>query len=177
LRYAEILREELARLHDRLETLLAVLLPTPLRRESLSLATVLQEIESLVQPTARKRQIVLRRDELDDSIHLSGGTGALREALLQVAVATLGQIASQGSLTLGGERLPAGIVVRMHGIPPAPQPDPILPAGLDLGVAAAIIESAGGRLRKIDVSVSAEPCVAYEIEFPDSRNSLTVKEP
>lgn len=177
LRYAEVLREELARLHDRLETLFAFLLPTPLRRETLSLATVLREIETLVLPTARKRQIAVRRDEIDDSLHLPGGTGALREALLQVAVATLSQLASQGSLTLGGEGLPSGILVRLHGAPPASPADPTFPAGPDLAVAAAIIESGGGRLRKIDNSVSAEPCVAYEIEFPDSRNLLTVNEP
>jgi len=177
LRYAEVLREELARLHDRLETLFAFLLPAPSRRETLSLATVLHEIEILVLPTARKRQIAVRRDQPDDSLHLPGGTGALREALLQVAVATLSQVASQGSLTLGGEGRPSGVLIRMQGAPPASHPDLAFPAGSDLAVAAAIIESGGGRLRKIDTSVSAEPCVAYEIEFPDSRNPLTVKEP
>jgi signal transduction histidine kinase len=95
-RYSEVLREELDRLHSRLETLLAYLLPTPLRRETIPLATVLREIETLVLPTARKRRISLTRIDPDDLVHLPGGPGPLREALLQVAVAALAEVASGG---------------------------------------------------------------------------------
>lgn len=176
-RYSEVLREELDRLHSGLETLLAYLLPTPLRRETISVATVLREIETLVLPTARKRRISLSRiDPLasihsDDFVHLPGGPGPLREALLQVAVAALARVASGGALRLSGEAPDGRVLVRIEGDPLAPDVEPPGPlADPNLQVAAAIIEAARGNLRKIATSVSTEPRIAFEIEFPASRN-------
>jgi hypothetical protein len=150
---------------------LAYLLPTPLRRETIPLATVLREVETLVLPTARKRRISLTRTDPDLSVHLPDGPGPLREALLQVAVAALAEIASGGVLALAGGAPEGGIVIRIEGKPPASGLDAPGPLGdPHLQIAAALIGSAGGSLRRMATSVSTEPCIAFEIEFPTSRN-------
>lgn len=170
-RYSDVLREELDRLHGRLETLFAYLLPTPLRRETIPLSTVLREIETLILPTARKRRIAISRLDPDDLVHLPGGPGPLREALLQVAVAALAEIASGGLLRLSGGAPAGGVRVTIEGEPQAPAIEPPGPlSDPNLQIAAAIVEASGGKLRRMATSVSNEPRVAFEVQFPPSRN-------
>jgi hypothetical protein len=68
-------------------------------------------------------------------------------------------------------------LIKIDGDPLAPSIEPPGPlAEPNLQIAATIIEVAGGTLRKIATSVSTEPRIAFEVEFPASRNPLTVEQ-
>ncbi len=169
LRYAAVLSEELQRLHQRLEVLFPYLQPESRPREALELAAALREIESLVVPTARKRQIRIQREEAPTA-PLPGSPAHLRQALLQVALHALERSAAQGHLTLSGERTETGLRIRFQIVPAAGSD----PGAEGLAVARALLDAEGASLHQIDDSVSPEPSSVYEVEFVVSRNATAV---
>jgi len=170
LRYTEVLGEEVHRLHERLEVLLAYLRPPALRQEPLSLALALRELETVLVPTARKRQIAVRCEEAGEDA-FPGEAVPVRQALLQVGALALARVAPQGRLALSGGRHAGGVRVRIAGGPALAGPT-LAPEGDDpLAAAHALVTAAGGALREIDDSASNEPGATYEVEFPVSGNA------
>lgn len=166
LRYAEVLAEELQRLHERLEVLFSCLRPGEGRHEALTLPQVLHEIETVLVPTARKRQIRVRREIGEEALILTGDGARWRQALLHVATLALGRIAAGGELTLATrEGLLEIRAAPLHSDPK----DPTGSAGR-LALARHLLEAEGGSLRQIDGSVSNEPGTIYAVEFSVSRN-------
>jgi hypothetical protein len=179
LRYAEILNEELNRLHERLETLFVFLRPPRKPGESQTAAQILQQVAAMLVPTASKRRIAVRVDEPDEDAAMPGGTG-VRDALLQLGLAALDGLETGGDLVLEAEaeaetETTGGLLlVRIAGGPTQGAEGAGEP---DVAIARMLVEAAGGRLRRIDDSLSTEPAVGYEIEFPESRNLETVNPP
>jgi len=170
LRYAEILGEELGRLHGRLEVLFSYLRPAGQRQEGLSLAAALDELETVLVPTARKRQIQVDC-EAPETASLPGDAAAARQALLQVATLALAEVAPQGRLSLTGEVGRNGLRIRIEGAPCIPGASGAGETAPALDLARDLLEPVGGIVRHIANSVSNEPTLAYEVEFPESWNA------
>ncbi len=170
LRYVNVLKEELARLHRSLEIFLAHISPRGDRLETLDLRELVEEFASLLVAPARKQQVQVQADLPDDTLSLEGNRYLLRQALLHLGLAALARIPKQGTLEVGLEAMEESARIWIGGdadpeAPPVP--------GFDIGfsgegslaqlwVARAILAAHGGEVRTPEPSGSPE---AFEVEL------------
>lgn len=185
-RYVSVLKEELHRLHRSLEIFLAHTSPRGDRTEPMDLRELVDELASLLVAPARKQQVQVHSELLDDKVMLEGNRYLLRQALLHIALAALAPVPRQGTLEIHldlGEEDDRRAVLRLAGSGPEEEGEsaPAATAGVEepgfgirfspsgtlaqLYIARAILASQGGDLR-----VSPGPLPAFEVEWmvPDT---------
>lgn len=193
LRYVNVLREELTRLHRGLEIFLAHISPRGDKYETLDLRELTEELAALLVGPARKQQARVEAELPPEPVRVEGNRFLLRQALLHLALAALTGVPKQGMLHLSLERLDGRARLRVHGAsgPDSPavsagtaataeEPAPgfdlrVLPEGAraQLWVARSIIAAHGGEARATGpAGVSAAgPAQAYEVELALAANS------
>jgi signal transduction histidine kinase len=178
LRYVSVLREELQRLHQGLETFLAYISPRSDKRETVDLRELAAELASLLVAPARKQQAQVEPELPAGPLSLLGNRYLLRQALLHLALAALAGTPKQGRLYVHLEGAGGRARIRLFGVagadsPPAPaaafEPPPgfelrFSPAGsqAQLWAARAILAAHGGEVRA--AAPSGGPG-AYEVEL------------
>jgi signal transduction histidine kinase len=196
LRYVNVLREELTRLHRGLEIFLAHISPRGDKYETLDLRELTEELAALLVGPARKQQARVEAELPPQPVRVEGNRFLLRQALLHLALAALAGVPKQGTLHLSLERLDGRARLRVHGAagpdspagPDAPvaaagavgEPAPgfdlrVSPEGAraQLWVARSILAAHGGEARAAGpAGVSAAgPAQAYEVELALSANA------
>jgi signal transduction histidine kinase len=170
LRYVNVLKEELSRLHRSLEIFLAHISPRGDRLETLDLRELVEEFASLLVAPARKQQVQVQADLPDDTLSLEGNRYLLRQALLHLGLAALARIPKQGTLEVGLEAPEENARIWIGG-DADPEAGPV--PGFDIGfsgegtlaqlwVARAILASHGAEVRTPEPSGSPE---AFEVEL------------
>lgn len=174
LRYVNVLRDELHRLHQGMETFIAQISPRGDRDETLDLREPLQELAELLVGPARKQQVRVSSSLPDAAVLAHTNRYLLRQALLHVSLATLGTIPRDGTLEIGLEPRDGKARIRISGAPGAaggsgPQPAPgfrIRPSSkgtlAELWVAREILAGLGGEVRTVDSDGGPQ---AYEVEL------------
>src|SRR5215208_1891959 len=89
LRYVEVLREELGRLHRGLEAFLSLTSSRGEKVESFDLREPVRELASVLAGPARKQQVQVAADLPDHPVQVELNRNVLRQALLQVALSAL----------------------------------------------------------------------------------------
>jgi signal transduction histidine kinase len=115
LRYVNVLKEELNRLHRSLEVFIAHTSPRGDRVEVLDLRELLEELAALLVGPARKQQVQVRAEVGTEKVTLEVNRYLLRQALLHVALAVLGPIPRQGTLEIRLESGDGAVRVRIEG--------------------------------------------------------------
>ncbi len=185
LRYVNVLREELTRLHREMEIYIAQISPRGDRDEVLDLRELLEDLASLLAGPARKQQVKVKPVLPAAPVQVAGNRFVLRQALLHLAVAALGTVPRDGLLELGVESRGRQARVRVSGIcgetgGTGPEPAPgfdveVSPQGLlaQLWSARALLETQGGQVR--DVGNSGCPR-SYEVELSLAQDPEKEKE-
>jgi signal transduction histidine kinase len=172
LRYVNVLKEELSRLHRSLEIFLAHISPRGDRVETVDLRELMEEFAALLVAPARKQQVVVQADLPDDQVPVEGSRYLLRQAFLHLGLATLARLPKQGTLEILLEHMEddrARIEIGGDADPEAP-PLPgfdieVSPDGTlaQLWVARALLAAHGGQVRVPEASSGA--AVAFEVEL------------
>lgn len=186
LRYANVLREELTRLHKSLEIFLSFISPRGDRDETLDLRELVEELAALMVAPARKQQVQVEAGLPDGKVPVEGNRYFLRQALLHLALATLAGVPRQGTLALRLERQDGTARLRIDGRPgpdspavsevsePAPGFDLQASANgtlAQLWVARAIVANHGGEARAVEpAGPETGTAQGYEVELPVSDN-------
>lgn len=190
LRYVNVLKEELTRLHRGLEIFLAHISPRGDKLETLDLRELTDKLAALLVGPARKQQAQVATDLPAEPVRMEGNRFLLRQALLHLALAALAGVPKQGKLHLTLERLDGRARLRIHGAPgpdspaasdetssePAPGFDLRLSSEgsrAQLWVARSIVAAHGGEARTLGpAGVSAAgPAQAYEVEWILSKDA------
>jgi len=186
LHYADVLKEELSRLHQGLETFLAYISPRSDKVEAFDLGELVRELAALLVAPARKQQAQVKAALPDGPVPAEGNRYLLRQAFLHLALAALAEVPRQGTLHLRLQRLDGEARLDVYGgtgaespaatAPEAPVPDFDLrfsPGGAlaQLWVARSILNAHGGEVRASG-SGAGNPR-AYEIELKLAKNSGT----
>jgi signal transduction histidine kinase len=198
LRYVNVLKEELLRLHKSLEIFLAHTSPRGDRAETLDLREVVQELAALLVAPARKQQVQVQAELPPQALSLVANRYLLRQALLHLALAALTGVPKQGLLTVRLEGEDNRARLRLAGNPgpdspavnsadaatsesevPGFEPRPT-PAGTlaQLWVARSILAAHGGEARAAGPafpSAGGAPQV-YEVELPVLGNSSSANQ-
>lgn len=187
LRYVNVLREELTRLHKSLEIFLSFISPRGDRNETLDLRELVEELAALLVAPARKQQVQVEAGLPDGKVPVEGNRYFLRQALLHLSLATLAGVPRQGTLTVRLERQDGAARIRIDGRPGADSPaapevsGPPAP-GFDLQpsaegtlaqlwVARAIVVAHGGEARALEpAGPERGTAQAYEVELSVSDN-------
>lgn len=103
LRYVNVLKEELHRLHHGMETYIAQISPRGDRDESMDLREPLEELAALLVGPARKQQVRVTTDLPTGKVMVFGNRYLLRQALLHISLAALGTVPRDGVLEIGLE--------------------------------------------------------------------------
>jgi nitrogen fixation/metabolism regulation signal transduction histidine kinase len=198
LRYVNVLREELTRLHRSLEIFLAYISPRGDRKETVDLRELAEELATLLVAPARKQQARVEAELPPEPVPVEGNRFLLRQAFLHLSLAALAGVPKQGALHVSLERQDSRALLRVHGAAgpespaatsattattaadgasagPAPGFDLRLsPAGAvaQLWVARSILAAHGGEVRAAGpAGVSAAgPVQAYEVELAIAGN-------
>jgi signal transduction histidine kinase len=104
LRYVNVLREELHRLHQGMETYIAQISPRGDREETLDLREPLTELAALLVGPARKQQARVAAELPEAPVRVLGNRFLIRQAFLHLAVAALGGVQRDGVLEIRLER-------------------------------------------------------------------------
>jgi signal transduction histidine kinase len=189
LRYVNVLKEELARLHKGLEIFLAYISPRGDRQETFDLRELAEELASLMVAPARKQQAQVKTElPAGPPLMVDGNRYLLRQALLHLSLAALAGVPRQGQLHVLLERLDGRARLRLYGVAGADSPALEAAAepapGFDLSlssegflaqlwVARAILAAHGGEARAAGPDggdAAAGPGRAYEVELTVSGN-------
>jgi signal transduction histidine kinase len=174
LRYVNVLKEELHRLHRGMETFIAQISPRGDRDETLDLREPLEELAALLVGPARKQQARVETHLPAEKIEVHGNRYLLRQALLHLALAVLGTVPRDGVLAIDLEAAGGRARLRLAGETgsvegPGPEPAPgfeirATEKGTEaqLWVARSILATQGGEVRPAD---SVEGPQAYDIEW------------
>jgi hypothetical protein len=187
LRYVNVLKEELSRLHRGLEIYLAYISPRGDRQETFDLRELAEELASLLVAPARKQQAQVRTELSPEALPVEGNRYLLRQAMLHLSIAALA-----GVLHVLAERLGDRARLRIHGVAgaagaevaaPAAEPEvaaavpgfdlSVSPAGslAQLWVARSILAAHGGEARAAGPEGGAAGGPrAYEVELTISGN-------
>ncbi|HKH46567.1 MAG TPA: histidine kinase dimerization/phospho-acceptor domain-containing protein [Thermoanaerobaculia bacterium] len=174
LRYVNVLKEELHRLHRGMENFIAQISPRGDRDEILDLREPLEELASLLVGPARKQQARVEAHLPAEPVTVHGNRYLLRQALLHLGLAVLGTVPRDGVLEVGLEA--AGGRARVHlsgtagsvaGSGPEPAPGfEIRPTEkgteAQLWVARSILATQGAEVRP---AIPGEGPQAYDIEW------------
>lgn len=193
LRYVNVLKEELSRLHRGMEIFLAHISPRGDRQETLDLRELTEELAALLVGPARKQQARVETELPPEPVPVDGNRFLLRQALLHLALAALAGVPKQGTLQVSLEREDGRARVRLHGaagpdspaaatetnVEPAPGFDLRLsPQGAiaQLWAARSILAAHGGEVSEMGpAGVSAAgPMQAYEVDLAIAGNSQLV---
>ena len=188
LRYVNVLKEELSRLHRGMENFLAYISPRGDRDETLDLRELAEELAMLLVAPARKQQARVESELPAEPVPVDANRYLLRQALLHLALAALTGVPRQGALHVLLERQDGRARLRLYGVRGADspveteQPEPPLP-GFDLSfsaggalaqlwVARAILAAYGGEARAIGPEGEGMTGVSrvYEVELTISEN-------
>lgn len=166
LRYVNVLKEELHRLHRELEVLIAHISPRGDRTETLDLRELVEELAVLLTGPTRKQQVQLRQLLPDSPVSVEVNRFLLRQALLHLSLAALAGVPKEGALEIRLERRDERAWMRLAGSsasaePPASVDANVSPAEslVQVPVAQAILAALGGEARP-----AGEP-QAYEVEL------------
>lgn len=186
LRYVNVLREELTRLHKSLEIFLSFISPRDARNETLDLRELVEELAALMVAPARKQQVQVEAGLPDGKVPVEGNRYFLRQALLHLSLAALAGVPRQGRLAVHLERQHGTARIRIDGRPGADSPaapEVSGPApGFDLQpsaegtlaqlwVARAIVAAHGGEARAAEPAGPERAAArGYEVELPVSDN-------
>jgi signal transduction histidine kinase len=190
LRYVNVLKEELARLHRGLETYLAYISPRGDKQEAFDLRELAEELASLMVAPARKQQAQVRAELPGEALPVEGNRYLLRQALLHVSLAALTGVPRQGVLHVLLERQDGTARLRLYGVAgaagaesasPEPEAAPVpgfelklAPEGAlaQLWVARSILAAHGGQVRAAgpEGGAAAGGPQAYEVELAISGN-------
>jgi signal transduction histidine kinase len=189
LRYVNVLKEELSRLHRGLETYLAYISPRGDRQETFDLRELAEELAALLVAPARKQQAQVRTELSPEALPIEGNRYLLRQALLHLSIAALTGVPKQGVLHVLVERLGDRARLRLYGVAgaagaegaaPAAEPEAVpgfdlsvSPAGslAQLWVARSILAAHGGEARAAGPEGDAAGGPrAYEVELAISGN-------
>jgi hypothetical protein len=176
LRYINVLREELHRLHQGMETYIAQISPRGDREETLDLREPLTELAALLVGPARKQQARVEAELPEAPVRVAGNRFLIRQAFLHLAVATLGGVQRDGVLGIRLERQNGRAQVRFTGGAAetaggaegaAPRPGfgiSASPKGSEaqLWAARGIVAGLGGEVRELG---EAGAPAAYEVEL------------
>jgi signal transduction histidine kinase len=174
LRYVNVLREELSRLHRELEIYIAQISPRGDRDETLDLRELVDELATLLTGPARKQMVKVKPVLPATPVPVTANRFVLRQALLHLAVAALGTVPRDGLLELDVEARGRQSRVRISGMPgeaggTGPEPAPgfgveVASEGLraQLWSARALLAAQGGRVR--ESGTQGCPC-SYEVEL------------
>lgn len=191
LRYVNVLKEELSRLHRGLEIFLAYISPRSDKVEPVDLRDLAEELASLLVAPARKQQVQVKAELPPEPVAAQGNRYLLRQALLHLALAALAGTPKQGALRLQLERLDGRARLRVYGVAGAESPvaaePPETPAqGFELRfspegalarlwVARSILAAHGGEVRATAPAgvQAAEGAQAYEVELAVLGNPST----
>jgi signal transduction histidine kinase len=178
LRYVNVLKEELNRLHKEMEIFIAHISPRGDRTENLDLRELMEELSVLLTGPARKQQVQVRLQLPESSVAVEVNRYMLRQTLLHLSLAALTDVPKEGTLELRLERRGDRAWMRVAGNPPGRAGSAggvggntgfdirFSPAGAlaQLHVARGILASQGGEVRPGDAPQS------YEIELAVAGN-------
>lgn len=172
LRYVNVLKEELNRLHKEMEIFIAHISPRGDRTESLDLRELMEELSVLLTGPARKQQVQVRLQLPESPVAVEVNRYLLRQTLLHLSLAALMDVPKEGALELRLERRENRAWMRVAGNPPGSAAGSagfdirFSPAGAlaQLHVARGILASQGGEVRPGDAPQS------YEIELTATGN-------
>jgi len=191
LRYVNVLKEELSRLHRGMENFLAYISPRGDRDETLDLRELAEELATLLVAPARKQQARVESELPAEAVPVDANRYLLRQALLHLALAALTGVPKQGALHVLLTRRDGRARLRLYGVrgadspveadgaaqpePPAPGFDLSFSAGgalAQLWVARAILAAYGGEARAIGPEGEGMTGVSrvYEVELTISEN-------
>ena len=190
LRYVNVLKEELSRLHRGMENFLAYISPRGDRDETLDLRELAEELAMLLVAPARKQQARVESELPAEPVPVDANRYLLRQALLHLALAALTGVPRQGALHVLLERQDGRARLRLYGERGADSPvetdagqPETPPPGFDLSfsaggalaqlwVARAIIASYDGETRAIGPEGEGMTggSRVYEVELPISEN-------
>lgn len=193
LRYVNVLKEELTRLHRGMEIFLAHISPRGDRQETLDLRELTEELAVLLVGPARKQQARVETELPPVPVPVDGNRFLLRQAFLHLALAALAGVPKQGTLLVSLEQEDGRARVRLHGaagpdspataaeasVEPAPGFDLRLsPEGAiaQLWAARSILAAHGGEVRAAGPAgiSAAGPVQAYEVDLALAGNSQLV---
>lgn len=185
LRYVNVLKEELHRLHRGMENFIAQISPRGDRDETLDLREPLEELGALLVGPARKQQARVEAHLPAEQVPVHGNRYLLRQALLHLGLAVLGTVPRDGVLEIGLDaaegrarvRL-AGAAGSVEGIGPEPAPGfeiRTTEKGTEaqLWVARSILATQGAEVR---MSEPGQGPQAYDIEWTLQETSSQEKE-
>ncbi len=195
LRYVNVLKEELTRLHRGMEIFLAHISPRGDRQETLDLRELTEELAVLLVGPARKQQARVETELPPEPVPVEGNRFLLRQAFLHLALAALAGVPKQGTLLVSLEQEDGRARLRLHGaagpdspatvteanVEPAPGFDLRLsPEGAvaQLWAARSILAAHGGEVRAAGPAgiTAAGPMQAYEVDLVIAGNSQLVNE-
>ncbi|HEX2641819.1 MAG TPA: histidine kinase dimerization/phospho-acceptor domain-containing protein [Thermoanaerobaculia bacterium] len=171
LRYVNVLKEELSRLHRSLEIFLAHISPRGDRVETVDLRELMEEFAALLVAPARKQQVQVQADLPDDQVPVEGSRYLLRQAFLHLGLAALARLPKQGTLEILLEHMDDRARIEIGGdADPEAAPLPgfdiqVSPDGTlsQLWVARSLLAAHGGEVRVPEASAGAS--VAFEVEL------------
>lgn len=120
LRYVNVLKEELNRLHKEMEIFIAHISPRGDRTETLDLRELLEEMAVLLTGPARKQQVQVRTQLPEAPVAVDVNRYLLRQALLHLSLAALADVPKEGALDLRLERRGERAWLRLAGSPAGP---------------------------------------------------------
>ncbi|MFL6199984.1 MAG: histidine kinase dimerization/phospho-acceptor domain-containing protein [Thermoanaerobaculia bacterium] len=176
LRYVNVLKEELNRLHKEMEIFIAHISPRGDRTEILDLRELVEELGVLLTGPARKQQVQVRLQLPEAPVPVEVNRYLLRQALLHMSLAALADVPKEGALDLRLERRGDRAWMSVAGTPAGTSPGMAAgPAGFDirlspsgalaqLHVARGIVASQGGEVRP------GEAPQTFEIELTVAGN-------
>jgi signal transduction histidine kinase len=171
LRYVNVLKEELSRLHREMEIYIAHISPRGDRMEVLDLRELIEELAALLAGPARKQQVRTHAELPETPVFVEVNRYVFRQALLHLSLAALNGVPKEGELELHLERREDRVWLRIAGNPPGSEPAEgfdirFSPAGTvaPIYAARALVASQGGEVRQAGESR------AYEIELPVAGN-------
>ncbi len=185
LRYVNVLKEELSRLHRGLEIFLAYVSPRSDKIEALDLRELVEELASLLVAPARKQQVQVKAELPEEPVVAEGNRYLLRQALLHVVLAALAEAPKQATLHLRLERLDDRARLRAYGVsggegaaanPQTPAPDFDLHfssggAAAQLWVARSILAAHGGEARVSDPDAGSPRAYEVELTLPGDQST------
>jgi len=122
LKYVRVLNEEIHRLDRQLRTLLSHTAPPSEGRQSLDLRTLLQELDALLAPQAKRQRVAFAVHVPDDPVTMVGHADRLKQALLNILINALEAMPERGALTMRLERHDGSARITVQddgpGIPP-----------------------------------------------------------
>jgi hypothetical protein len=185
LRYVNVLKEELHRLHRGMENFISQISPRGDRDEILDLREPLEELAALLVGPARKQQVRVEANLPQEPVKVHGNRYLLRQALLHFGLAVLGTVPRDGALEVDLEAVDGRAQVRLHGAAgsvvgsgPEPAPDFEIRSTekgteAQLWVARSILATQGAEVRP---AVSGEGLQAYDIEWTLQESGSQEKE-